>query len=282
MARYGFPGATKDLGALVKRLSDWLQQRGYETTVVDHGTRQRISAKKSSGLRDLAGMSSAITVECAVFDAEDITVCEITRLAVQDSLAKAAAIGFFTGGATWVTAGVAANQVKALEEEAVSQLETWLSCQRLSAATTLPSSNPDGDLTTTQDNNDDIAKNLATAAEVSGKAVTIAASLASGFLRGTGEAVKAMGKAIGAAFSYKCPKCKESEYDKKEIHLHHQEEVRTAYRLADGTLRKNLPLSNVPYVQVQAVYSVFTHTWELKCRKCGNVWNEKSEERYIK
>ena len=264
MARYGFPTAAKDLGGLVKRLSDWLQQKGYETTLTTRGTRQRIVAKKSGGLREVTGMSSTLTIECEALNAESLTVCEITRVAVQESLAKAAAIGFFTAGATWVTAGVAANQAKVLEEDAVCKLEKWLSCRRLSAATKFPPSEPGGGLTTPQDNNDDIANNLASAAEVSGKVVTMASSLASGFLRGAGEAAKAMGKAIGAALSYKCPKCKESEYDKHEIHVNHNEEVRTAYRLANGSLSGSPPFSNSPYVEVQAVYSVFTHTWELK------------------
>lgn len=282
MTRYGFPGATHDLASLMNRLRGWLNDNGYDAEITTCGDLHRVNAKKTGGLREIAGMSSTMTVTCEAFCEEGVTVCEITRIAAQESLAKAAVLGFFSAGATWVTAGVAANQAKGLEVEALSKVEQWLDCRRLSENEVLPERQATKALATMLDNNDDVANQLAKAAEVSGKAVTVAATIASGFLRGAGEAAKAMGKAIGSVFSYTCPKCKESEYTKTEINRNHREEVRSAYRFADGTLNSRPPLTNAGYVQVQAVYSIFKLTWELKCKKCGHVWTERTEETYIK
>jgi len=283
MARYGFPRVKQDRGRLANKLCDWLKEKGLEATLTDNGTSQRIVAKRANALRDISGMSSTFTFQCEAFDTEGVTTCTITRETEPASLKKAAVLGFFTAGATWVAAGVAATQAASFEEESVTQLEKWMGCKRLPADAPLPASHSDGTPPSPQPETSDQQSSLATAVEISGTAVAAASTLASGFLWGAGAAAKALGHVIRSMVYYTCPKCNATEYDKKIVDLQVDEKIKTAYRYANGTLNSHPPLSREhPYTQVQAVYTTYVKTWELTCRKCGKVWKEKEKGEHIK
>lgn len=277
MAKYAFAKTVQDIGSLANRLAQWLRGKGFATDITSHGNARAISAKKTGGLRELAGMSTTMKVVCESLEAENMVVLEIEREISQDSLAKAAVIGFFSAGATWATAGVAANQAKALEEDVVAQVEAWLSCKRLPASAAIPKNESAGLSSATGEHNKDGAEALASAAEMSGKAVTAATGMLLGFADALATVGASVGKAVGEALTFKCPKCKQplktADYTKTRIHLNRHEEVGRAYRTPSGKIM-DTNLFTQGCIEIQAVYHVYMETVEWQCKKCGHKWQE--------
>lgn len=90
--------------------------------------------------------------------------------------------------------------------------------------------------------------------------------------------MKAVGRGLQGLFYYKCPQCKEMDYDKVEENKVYGERWGTAYRGTNGQLSSNWSKG---CDQVQARYLIERTTWRLTCKKCRNVWREDSKREVI-
>jgi len=117
MSKRNFSGENRDLPQLATSAKFWFQENGYDTQIADNGSQGPwlIQARKTSGMRTFLGTNQAFTIKIDGTPQEYNV--EVTIGKWVDNLAGAGMSGLFTGGITWLTAGLGAAWAKKLEND---------------------------------------------------------------------------------------------------------------------------------------------------------------------
>lgn len=286
MATYRFKTTSPNLDSASRGLVDWFQAQQFTVESSGGGDARVVRAKKTGGLRTMTGTGLSFIVALSS-QSDGQCACEITTDHGASNVAGAATTALFTGGVTLLTAGIGLAESSKMEERIVLHLEQLLGTTRLAPP---PQATPSSAAVANRQPTPPVATHQAatsvpkplpskpesaTTDTITSDAVVDGLAKAGGFLWST---AKAIGKGVVWLVSYKCPKCNEADYKQKEIGVHYDKHVGTAYRGLNGQLRKNWSQGST---QVQVLYLRKTTTYELTCKKCGNVWNERSKEEVI-
>ena len=117
MARRNFSGENRDLAQLATQAKCWFQENGYDTQFADSSPQGPwvLQARKTSGVRTFLGTNQAFTVK--IDGSPQEYSVEVTVGKWVENLTGAGISGLFTGGLTWVTAGIAAAWTVKLESD---------------------------------------------------------------------------------------------------------------------------------------------------------------------
>lgn len=117
MSKQNYSNENRDLAQLATSAKFWFQENGYDTQLADSGPQGPwlIQARKTSGMRTFLGTNQAFTIKIEGNPQEYSVEVSIGKWV--DNLAGAGMSGLFTGGLTWVTAGLGAAWGKKLEND---------------------------------------------------------------------------------------------------------------------------------------------------------------------